>query len=193
MDLQLETKRLILRPARSGDYQDLQEGLDNLNIAKNLSSLPNPYTLGMIKDYFGKNSKKWDEERIDDYLFVIELKSDKKVIGAMGIHNIDFDKGESETGSWINEKYWKNGYITEAKVAANDFAFKVLGLEKLISPVFEDNPASNATQKKMGYQYMGSKKDSCKCLATGIIHNQNIYELTRGRWADVRQGIIDRL
>ncbi|MDA3836443.1 MAG: GNAT family N-acetyltransferase [Nanoarchaeota archaeon] len=178
----LETERLILRKPQKKDYSDLQEGINNINIAKEITSMPHPYTLDMVQDYFGKQINKWEDQDPKDLLFVIELKSEEKVIGAMGLYGIDRKKGIAETGSWINEDYWRHGYITEAKIAANTFAFNSLGLEKLISPVFADNIASNATQRKMGYEFIGKEEEKCSCLATGEEHEVNIYELAKAKW-----------
>ena len=54
---------------------------------------------------------------------MIELKSEKKVIGAIGIHRINKFSKTGSNGFWINKKYWGKGYITEAAIATIDFAF----------------------------------------------------------------------
>lgn len=178
----LETERLLLRKPAVADFEDLHEGVDNMNVAKHISSMPHPYSLENVRDYYGANIKKWDSGNPKDILFVIELKSEEKVIGCFGIHDIDYKNETANTGSWINEKYWRNGYMTEAKIAGNTFAFNELGLEKLVSHVFTDNVASDATQKKMGYEFDETKKDDCKCLATGEMHDVNYYHLTKSKW-----------
>lgn len=178
----LETERLILRKPTENDFEDIQEGIDNIKIAKCITSMPHPYTLDMVKKYFGKQIRKWDDDEPTDILFAIELKSEEKVIGIMGIHDIDRKNGTANTGSWINEKYWNHKYITEAKVSANTFVFNSLELNKLTSNVFTDNIASNATQKKLGYDYVGTTKELHNCLATGKKHRANVYELTKAKW-----------
>lgn len=189
----LETERLILRKPEESDFKDLKEGLDNINIAKNIASMPNPYSLEMVKNYFTKQINKWDEKNPKDLLFVIELKSEEKAIGAFGVHNINKELNEAQTGCWLNESYQRNGYMTEAKIAGNTFAFNQLGLEKLISPIFEKNIPSKKVQEKLGYEFIKYEKEPTKCLATGKFHKTKIYELTKEKWNIVLSNLLDNI
>ena len=185
-EIVLKTERLILRKPELADVKDYVEGCNNINISKNIGSMPFPYSVKDARDYLGTKIKEWGK---NDYLFVIVLKEEDKVIGAIGLHDINFKEKSSKTGSWISERYQRKGYITEAKIAANTFAFRKLGLEKLISPVFVDNTASNATQKRVGYEFVKAKKKAAKCLATGKVHDENFYELSSTRWNRVLPGL----
>jgi [ribosomal protein S5]-alanine N-acetyltransferase len=181
--MRIETERLILREPKMSDWKDLVEGLNNLNMSKNLTPIPYPYTKKLAIDYLKKCTG--DKSKNKDYKFYIELKNEKKVIGAIDLLHVNKFQGTAETGSWINEKYQKKGYITEAKIAANEFAFNILKLRKLFSPVFTTNEASNATQKRMGYKLEGTLKKHSKCLATGEIHDNNMYGLLKEDWKKV--------
>lgn len=186
----LETKRLILRQPKKGDWQDLMEGVGEYDISRMLLRVPYPYKKKYAVDYIKLLLKKWAKKVKDDYTFYIELKSEKKVIGAIGIHRIDHFSGTGTTGSWINKKYWRNGYMTEAKIAANDFAFNKLKLRRLNSDVFTENKASNATQLKMGYKLEGTLRKAAKCKASGKIHDENIYGLLKEDWKKARKKLI---
>lgn len=188
--MQLETKRLILRKPKKSDWKDVVEGIGEFDVCKWLFSTPYPYTKKDADSFITKKIKKWKEKKQDDYLFFIELKSEKKVIGAMGLHKIDFFSGVAETGSWINKKYWRNGYITEAKIAVNDFAFNKLKLRRLYSPVYADNKASNATQLKLGYVLEGTQRKAKKVLSTGKIHDVNMYGLLKEDWKKARKNLV---
>lgn len=184
MNLELETKRLILRKPKIRDIKDIYSIINDIDIAKNISSMPYPYSLKMCEEYYGKKIKEWDNKAKEkkEYLFAIELKPIKKVIGFMGLHNVDTFSGIAETGSWIGKKYQRKGYITEAKIAVNNFAFDDLKLQKINSPVFAENKASNATQKRIGYTLEGKLKRECRCLATGKLHDENLYALFKEDW-----------
>ncbi len=188
--MKIETKRLILRKPRMSDVRDVHEIVNDINIAKNLTTMPHPYSINECKKYYKRKIKEWGKK---DYLFAIELKSIKRVIGFMDIGNINDLSKTSWTGSWIGVKYHRNGYITEAKIAANNFAFGKLKLRKLISPVFSENKVSNFVQKKMGYKLEGTLIKNEKCLATGKIHDVNIYGLLKEDWKKVRPKIIKHL
>ncbi len=188
--MKLETKRLILRKPRKSDWEDLVEGLSPLDVSKSMLSVPHPYNKKDAEIFIKKTIKNWNKKNQDNYVFFIELKSEKKVIGAMGLHKVNIFSGITETGSWINKKYWRNGYITEAKIRVNDFAFNKLKLRRLNSPVFTDNQASNATQKKMGYKLEGMQRKGIRSKATGKIHDVNMYGLLKKDWKKVRIELI---
>jgi ribosomal-protein-alanine N-acetyltransferase len=180
--MELKTKRLILRKPKKSDWKDLVEGVGEYDVAKMLLVVPHPYNKKDADTYIKTVIKRWKQKIQNDYTFFIELKSEKKVIGAIGIHRIDKFSGIGTTGSWINKKYWRNGYMTEAKIAVNDFAFNKLKLRRLNSDVFTENKASNATQLKMGYKLEGTRRKVAKSKASGKIHDENIYGLFKEDW-----------
>jgi RimJ/RimL family protein N-acetyltransferase len=147
-----------------------------------MSKVPHPYYKKDALEWIKRTIKKWNEKRKKDYSFVIELKKEKKVIGALGLHQIDGLNKTSETGSWIAQPYWRKGFITEAKIVLNEFAFNKLKLRKLKSPIFVENKPSNATQKRLGYFLEGVLKKEVKSLATGKIHDSNVYGLFKEDW-----------
>jgi ribosomal-protein-alanine N-acetyltransferase len=188
--MQLKTKRLILRPPKRGDWKDLMEGVGEYDVAKMMSKIPHPYKKQDAINYLKMAIKRWKQKKADDYTFFIELKSEKKIIGALGLHRIDWFSGVGATGSWINKKYWRNGFMTEAKIAVNDFAFNKLKLRRLDSDVYTDNVASNATQKTMGYKLEGTQKKKIRTLSTGKIHDLNMYGLLKEDWKKARRKLI---
>mgnify|MGYP001462704609 CR=1 FL=1 len=184
--MKIETKRLILREPKLSDWKDLVEGVGEYDVSKMTLTIPYPYGKQEAEIFLKKVIKKGKTKDKENYLFAIELKSEKKVIGSIGIHRINFFSGVGTTGSWINKKYWRNGYMTEAKIAINDFAFNKLKLRRLNSEVFTDNKASNATQIKMGYKLEGTRKKAVRSLASGKIHDENVYGLMKEDWKKVR-------
>lgn len=110
----------------------------------------------------------------------------------MTIGGISEFNGTTTTGSWINKKYWKKGFITEAKIAVNDFAFNTLKLRRLNSSVFTENKAANATQLKMGYKLEGMSPKAQRSKSTGKIHDINIYGLLKEDWKKAKSILVKR-
>lgn len=191
--MELKTKRLILREPRLSDWKDVVEGIGDYDVAKMMVSVPYPYKKKDALWFIRLKISEWKKKEPNAYLFFIELKSEKKIIGAVEVFKINRFTGTGETGSWINKKYWRNGYITEAKIALNDFAFNKVKLRRLDSPVFSDNEASNATQVKMGYILEGTMRKAHKSKATGKIHDANIYGLLKEDWKKTRIKLIKKL
>lgn len=186
----LETKRLILRPPKKTDWKDIVEGASDLSVSKMLLVVPHPYRKKDALSWINSCIKKWKKKDKSDYTFFIILKSENKVIGATGLHEIDKRQGKAVTGSWINKKYWRNGYILESKVPVLDFAFKKLKLRKIETAAFVENIASNNMSQKLGFKLEGTKRKGTVSKADGKIHDENIYGLFRKEWLERRPFII---
>ncbi|MBU1728030.1 GNAT family N-acetyltransferase [Patescibacteria group bacterium] len=187
MNIILKTERLILRKPKLSDWKDVVEGVGEYGVSKWLTTVPYPYKKSDAFKWISKYIKKWGDK---DYPFFIELRSEKKVIGCIAIHHVDKFTKVGATGSWINKKYWKKGYITEAKIAINDFAFNKLKLERLNSSIFSNNKASNATQKKMGYKFEGKRRRCVGSKASGKIYDENMYGLLKDDWKKARRKLV---
>lgn len=173
--MRLETERLILRGKQEKDAKDLVEGINNLNISKWLLVVPYPYTMKDAKDWLSKKKK-------EDYTFMIVLKKEKKVIGAISFHKVDTFQGTTTIGYWLNEKYHRQGYGSEALAAMLKLAFEKLKLRKVEAAVFVGNPASGKLLEKFGAQQEGLKRKSVRCKADGKIRDEIIYGILKEDW-----------
>lgn len=191
--MKLETKRLILRKYKLSDWQDVVEGVSEYDVTKMLSAVPRPYKKKDALDFLKRSIKKYKQKPLDGLNLAIELKKEKKVIGSIGIHKISHRNNSATTGSWVNKKYWCNGYMTEAKIAFNDFAFNTLKLGRLESEVYTDNPASNAVQQKVGYTLEGTKRQAAHNIADRKIHDLNIYGLLKPEWKKRRASLVKEM
>ena len=181
--MKLETKRLILREWTKKDVNDLIEGLNNLRVSKWLTRVPYPYTKkdaeGWI-NYCIKNAKKGKKR--DCYNFAIELKSERKVIGGIDLDRIDRFQRTAKGGFWLNAKYHKKRYGTEALASRTKFAFNKLKLRRLESGFFKGNPSSFKLQKKFGYKIEGLRRKKFLCQADGKIKDEYITALLKEEW-----------
>ncbi|MCR4284994.1 MAG: GNAT family N-acetyltransferase [archaeon] len=177
----LETERLILRKARKGDWKDILEACKDLDLTRYLAVVPHPYTKKDAEWFVNDCLKKWRKKEMDKFPFLIELKSEKKVIGVISL-DLKKSDGIGTTGSWINKNYWKRGYITEAKIAVNEFAFNEQKMRKLETSVAKVNEASKATQEAVGYKYEGTRIKGVKTKSTGKIYDLILYGLMKEDW-----------
>ncbi len=72
-----------------------------------------------------------------------------QLIGAIGIHGIQHNRGE--LGYWVGVPFWGNGYATEAVVAVTRFSIEKLGLTEIFARHLERNPASGRVLIKTGF------------------------------------------
>jgi len=177
--MKLVTKRLILRPLRISDAKDIVEGLNNLNITKWLSVVGHPYTLKDAKSWIKHVQLEFRKIKNKEYPFGIELKSEKKIIGGI---SLDIEDHKARLGYWINEKYWKGGYGSEALKMILNFAFKNLKLERVEAGVFVGNTSSRRLLEKFYFNKEGLKERSVRCKADGKIKDEYIYGLLRRKY-----------
>lgn len=187
--MKIETERLILRKPAMKDIKDLIENINNLNVSRCLLVVPYPYT---VKDarWWINNCK---EKPKDDPNFNIELKSEKKLIGGIGLANINNHQKTATLGYWLGEKYWRKGIVTEAIIPLLDFAFNKLKLRRLDILVFIGNEPSTNLAKKIGAKHEGTRKKAAICKATGKIHDEKIYGLLKEDWKKARKKLIKKL
>ncbi len=174
----IDGKRIILRTWKDEDMNDLIEGLNNLNVSKWLAAVPYPYTRKDANDFISY-AKKLDEDS-KDLMLAIVLKENNKVIGGTSIQSINKKDGTATGGIWLNEKYQKNGYGTEAFSTRAKYCFEMLGLRRLENGYFSNNEKSRKMQEKLGYQYEGKRRKKYLCLAT----NEYVDECITGLLKD---------
>ncbi|MEK6926113.1 MAG: GNAT family protein [Nanoarchaeota archaeon] len=191
--MKIETKRLILRPPKLSDWKDIVEGAGDVQVSKMTAAIPHPYSKKDADWWINDVLKKWKKKKKDNYTFMIELKEQNKLIGATDIHKIDFINKKANTGSWINRRYWRRGYILEAKIPVIDFIFNKLKLRRIETQAFVENKASNSMSKKLGFKFEGTKRKSIVCKATGKIHDENIYGLLKKEWEKIRSKLTKDL
>jgi RimJ/RimL family protein N-acetyltransferase len=178
----LTTKRLILRFPTTKDIKEVCEGLNNLDVSKWLLVYPYPYSIKEARKYLKGNIKKMGMKKKDKYSFLIELKSEKRVIGGIGVRDLEEHKGTGVIGFWINQDYWSKGYAYEACKAVLDFAFKKLKLRRVEATVVPENIASSKLLEKLSFQLEGKKKESAKSKADNKVYDELIYGLLARHW-----------
>jgi len=135
----IKTDRLILRPFRNTDFNDLYEYLSDPLVIQF-----EPYQ-AMNQDEV-LESLKW---RIStDEMIAVELASESKLIG--NIYLGKRDDNSLELGYVFNLKYGRKGYAYEACQAVIHNAFK-LGIYRIFSQCDPKNIASWKLLEKLGF------------------------------------------
>jgi RimJ/RimL family protein N-acetyltransferase len=180
--MRLETDRLVLRNLRKSDAESVLENIDNLKVSRYLSVVPFPYTRKDFDWWFNHCVEKRKAKPMVSCSFAIVVKPGKKSVGNIGLTKIDTKKGVAHIGYWIGEKYWRKGYMFEAAARVIDYAFEELGLKKIIILAFVENAGSNGLIKKLGLRLVKTKKKGGSSKATGKVHDENVYEISRDEW-----------
>ena len=163
----LLTPRLILRPARMSDAQDIFEYSRDPEVARHV--LWSAHTsVHQTRAYLRFMLKQYRSGQPGS--FVIELAQERKVIGTIGYMWVQWENRSAEVGYSLHRAYWNQGFMTEALRAILTFGFEKLSLNRIEAQHEADNPASGRVMQHAGMQYEGRLR-------------QRIYN--KGRYADV--------
>jgi len=153
----IETKRLTLRKWRLSDSSDLYE------YAK--SELVGP-SAGWFPHKSEENSRNMINYFMTcPYVYAIELKENKKVIGGIGINDRKpnpriSDKKQGEIGYDLNPKYWGRGIVPEAVHRLIEFGFEALDLDIIWCGHYKENYNSKRVNEKCGFKYSFTKEET---------------------------------
>jgi RimJ/RimL family protein N-acetyltransferase len=89
----------------------------------------------------------------DKRIFVIETLADRRYLGSIDLHNINWVNRSAEAGIVIGDKpSWGKGYGTDAMRVLLRFAFDKLNLNRVSLRVFDFQPARHRVLREMRFQ-----------------------------------------
>lgn len=183
MDVKIETPRLVLRPWAEDDIEYLTLGLNDLETARWLAFVPHPYSTSDARNWIERCRKMVNAgTRPAAYEFAIELRAERRAIGGVSLNKIDWEAGTAGGGIWIASGHQGHGYGREAFEAKIRFAFRELGLTKLVNGYFDGNEPSWAMQRKLGFRRIAEV--SSRCMADGRRTIEHVTTLLRSDWGE---------
>jgi RimJ/RimL family protein N-acetyltransferase len=146
--LQLETPRLLLRPPRMEDFDAWARFLEDEEATRYIGGMQ---PRAMAWRTFMAMCGCWHMTGIA--MFSVIEKSTGKWVGRLGPW---YPEGwpDREVGWGIAREHWGKGYASEGAAAAMDYAFDVLGWDKVIHCIDLDNLASQGVAIKLGSPFL---------------------------------------
>jgi len=176
----LETNRLILRPWRETDAEDLYELAKNPHVGP-IAGWPVHTSI--------ENSAYIIREILSaEHTFAVTIRNRDNAVGSIGLmignrSNLDIREDEAEIGYWIGEPYWGHEYIPEAVRELIRYAFDELGILAIWCGYFNDNDKSKRVNEKCGLRLQRTEHDRFWPLINEL-KTQHITRLTREEWLD---------
>lgn len=168
----IETPRLILRPWRETDLDDLYEyaSVPGVGEMAGWNHHKSKDESGMILSSFIKHKK----------TFALELKENGKVIGSLGIEEMRPDPESSEKlgreiGYVLSKDYWGMGLMPEAVKAVINYCFAVLGYDYMTCGHFLRNDRSRRVVEKCGFRFFGESKFETRYDTVEVSKNYVLY------------------
>lgn len=149
--MKLSSHRLILRPVTREDILSVHLYASDQESTQFMFWGPNTFS-ETIK--YIENSIELETKPLKTiYRFAITLKKAGDLIGMIDLSL----KGEhvAVLGYILNKTYWHQGYTTEASRLMLDFAFKNLGLDKVVATCDIQNTGSYKVMEKIGMRRVG--------------------------------------
>jgi|SRR5271154_4650144 len=144
----LQTKRLILRDLRASDESAIHEYASDPAVARLMVWGPN--TPEMTHEFLGRALAAQGQEPQNSMEPAIELKSDSRMIGSVGLRIKDEANRTADMGWVLNRSYWGRGYMTEAAGAMLNLAFRKLNLHRVWATCDPRNHGSFRVMEKIG-------------------------------------------
>ena len=171
-NIQIETDRLILRPWRESDVDDLYA----------YASVPG---VGEMAGWNHHKSKEESENILSMFIrhkktFALELKENGRVIGSLGLEEMDpdpegADKLGREIGYVLSKDYWGRGLMPETVKAVIDYCFRVLGYDYMTCGHFIRNDRSRRVVEKCGFRFFGESRYETRYDTVEISRNYIVY------------------
>ena len=169
----IETDRLILRPLQMGDAKELCLGIRNQPEFMYYTN-KRPISLEEQEKAFLTIENKY--KHLDYYNWVFVLKDTWALIGMLHLSVTDkHDMVEFNYG--IDNRYMKQGYMTEALKAITAFALDELQVNRIQGGCVVENVASRKVMEKCGYEYEATLKKYIK-LSDGY-HDMHLFAITK--------------
>lgn len=173
----IETKRLILRPFKVDDANDVYEYLKEpkVNCFKSMK-------LNSINEAKAEMKNRSKEE---DYYFAIELKDNNKVIGEISAypessdsHNPQYPLDTFSPCWMLNNEYQGKGYAYEAAYAFLDYLFKIKNARRIYAYVEDYNLSSQHLCEKLKMRKEGLFKEFVSFVKNndGSLKYENTYQ-----------------
>ena len=175
--LSIVTKRLVLRPARMRDAEDMYEYSKDPEVARHVlwdahQSLRETRSVlrRMIRDYHGA----------PPFTYVIELREERRVIGTIGLMNFSRANRSAEVGYSLSRAYWNRGLMSEALQAMIKYCFEELKLNRIEAQHEVENPASGAVMRHAGMRLEGTLRE--RIYNKGQFHDMELYSILKGEF-----------
>lgn len=146
MDRILETERTYLRRMTWDDLPDLKEILQD---EETMYAYEHGFSDEEVDNWIKATLRRYDEDGLA--LFAVIDKETGEFLGQEGlVYQEVSGRRELEIGYLFKKKNWNKGYATEVAIALKEYAFTVLGKEKVISLIRDTNIPSQKVAVRNG-------------------------------------------
>ena len=116
----------------------------------------------------------------DGVRFAVVLTATGELVGQVNLGHMFHSNRRCEVGYAMASAYWGKGYITEALVAAFDYAFGPLNLNRIEADIDPRNDASEKVLQRLGFKKEGFMPE--RWIVKGEVSDTTFYGLLKRDW-----------
>ena len=168
----IKTAKLTLRAFNEQDVDDMYHILLGKNVLRHFPNSSPPSRVQVEKMIRGL-LEHWGKHGYG--LWAVHSRSEEKLMGRCGLQYLP-ETDEVEVDFILGNKFWGQGFATEAGHASLQYGFETLGLNTIVGIVHRDNIASQRVLEKIGMRFMEAKESfGMACFQYALEKSQ--YEL----------------
>jgi len=147
----LETQRLIIRSQMPGDGPTV-----NAALLDSWEALHQTMPWAKVQPSVAETEGRMRQGRASfiartDLPMLMVLRESGAVLGGTGLHRMDWSVPRFEIGYWLGQRYWGNGYVSEAVEALTALALDTLGAARVEIHCSHRNLRSQRVATRCGY------------------------------------------
>jgi len=180
-----ETERLILCAPKPGDGRMINEA-----IVESHAELK-PWLLWADPLPSPELSEEMNRKSVAQYIsrevmrMNVLQKSDGRFVGITSLHHIDWSVPAFEIGYWVRTSLAGKGYASESVHGITDFAFGVLGAQRMEIRCDPRNDRSAAVARRAGYTLEGTIRHDRR-ENDGMLSSAYVFGMIRPEWEALR-------
>ena len=156
---QIETERLILRPFRMEDAEDMYQNWANDDEVTKYLTWPTHSSMDVSREVLQDWTSHYNEK--DYYQWAIVRKGEREAaIGSIAVVHLNDQIRMVHVGYCIGRNHWHQGIMCEALSAVIRFFFTEVGANRIEARHDVDNANSGRVMKKCGMIFEGTKKQA---------------------------------
>jgi RimJ/RimL family protein N-acetyltransferase len=171
----IETPRLVLRPLQLTDAEQVQQIFPHWEVVRYLADVvPWPFPPDGVFSYY-RDIALPGMARGEEWHWTLRLKTNpEQIIGAISL----MTKQDQNRGFWIGVPWQRQGLMSEAVTAVNDFWFDTLKFPVLRGPKAIANTGSRRISEKCGMRVVAVLEQEYVC---GRLLSE-LWEITADEW-----------
>ncbi len=178
--MEIETKRLLLRPLRNDDAPAMAHALNNYEVSRYLTRVASPYSLNDARAFI-ERQRSFDPRSM---VRAITFKcAPDELLGLVAFERNAKD-GTFEFGYWLSEACWGMRIMSEATEAMVCHAFSS-GTANVLTAGYW-NPVSGRLLRSLGFVETHASPSFSLALGKSVLSTR--LELTAAMWMDQQKG-----